>query len=586
MDFTTRMEAARAVRRAEAAIAVPALIQAAASHTDWYVRYRALVLLSGFNDPRAREMMIKMLGEPNDRLRGVAYGWFEHYPDPAVLPRLLAAVDREDSEFVRPALTRALAAHGSDPKVQAVLRRLVMFGHDFFRAGVIEALGDHRGGYALTQIVEVSRLEGPLQRDAVLAIGRIGDTRGLAVLAELQQKAPRHLQPSIAAAICLLGSNCASHTAYLVETVRFSIVNPGYQDLLRAAAGGLAALALSGHAEAATILFERGAPTQDPQRAAIVLALGNIALRNTPLMLDVLEQQTDLHAATELLREAFDMLDEDFEEEQFFVTVRRAYWAAPEGGVDIDAGNEVVRRIRSLAQATFTPGVLSDMGSFGGLFHWPVRISATPVLVASADGVGTKLKVAFMTGVHDDDRRRSGQPLRQRHPRAGREPLFFLDYLATGRLSPDVAEQIVEGLARPAARTAARCSAARPPRCRASTPMASTISPASSSARRARPVIDGRSGIARRRADRLPSSGLHTNGYSLARRIAFEVAALDPSARVPELGCRSATRCWCPHRSYLPVVRPLLGSASSRGWRTSPGAVITENVPRMRASGS
>jgi HEAT repeat protein len=345
MDFTTRMEAARVVRRADAATALPVLLQAAASHADWYVRYRALVLLSGFNDPRTREMMITMLGEPNDRLRGVAYAWFERYPDPAVLPRLLAAVDREESEFVRPALTRALAAHGSDPKVQAVLRRLVMFGHDFFRAVVIEALGDHKGTYALPSIIEVSRLDGPLQRDAVLAIGRIGDTRGLAVLAELQQKAPRHLQPSIAASICLLGSNCASHIGYLRDTVTFTVVNPGYQDLLRAAAGGLAGLALSGHREAAAMLFELGAPTQDPQRAAIVLALGNIALRNTPLMLEVLEQQADLHAATELLREAFDMLDEDFEEEQFFVTVRRGYWAAPDGSQARTIAEMLIQRL-------------------------------------------------------------------------------------------------------------------------------------------------------------------------------------------------------------------------------------------------
>jgi HEAT repeat protein len=331
VDYPVRMEAARTVRRAEAATAVPALLQAATAHKDWYVRYRALVLLSGFNDPRTREMMLKMLTEPNDRLRGVAYAWFEHHPEPAVLPRLLAALEREESEFVRPALTRALAAYGSDPKVQATMNRLVMAGHDFFRAVVIEALGDHRGAYALQPIVDVSRLDGPLQRDAVLAIGRIGDKRGLAALAELQQTAPRNLQPSIAAAICLLGSNCASHMGYLLDTVKFAVVNPGYQDLLRAATGGLAALALSGHPDAAALLFERGARTQDPQRAAIVLALGTIALRNTPLILQVLEKQADIDSATELLREAFDMLDEDFEEERFFVAVRRAYWAAPEG---------------------------------------------------------------------------------------------------------------------------------------------------------------------------------------------------------------------------------------------------------------
>jgi len=345
IEFPERMEAGRTVRRADAATAVPALLAAASGHKDWYVRFRSLVVLSGFNDPRIGDLMLKMLSDPNDRLRGVAYSWFEHHPDPAVLPRLLAALDREDSEFVRPALTRALAAYGSDPKVRTVMSGLVMKGQDLFRAVVIEALGDHGGGYALQPIVDVAKLEGPLQDDAVLAIGRIGDKRGLPVLAQLQQKSPRHLQPSLAAAICLLGSNCASHKGYLLETVKFTIVNPGFQDLLRAAAGGLAALAVSGDTEAAAVLFEQGAPTQDPQRAAIALAIGTVALRKPAVLLQVLEKQQDLGAATELLREAFDMLDEDFEEERFFVTVRRAYWAAPEGSAARKVAETLIQRL-------------------------------------------------------------------------------------------------------------------------------------------------------------------------------------------------------------------------------------------------
>src|SRR5436305_9275648 len=117
-------------------------------------------------------------------------------------------------------------------------------------------------------------------------------------------------------------------------------------------------------------------------------------------------------------------------------------------GVDIDAGNEVVRRIRSLARGTFTPGVLSDIGSFGGLFRLDRDRFEEPVLVSSADGVGTKLKVAFMTGRHDT----IGADLVNHCVNdilvQGARPLFFLDYLATGRLSPDVAEQIVTGVAR------------------------------------------------------------------------------------------------------------------------------------------
>src|SRR3954466_5603894 len=116
-------------------------------------------------------------------------------------------------------------------------------------------------------------------------------------------------------------------------------------------------------------------------------------------------------------------------------------------GVNIDAGNEVVRRIRSLARGTHTNGVLSDIGSFGGLFNLGSGRSGETVLVASADGVGTKLRVAFMTGVH----RTIGVDLVNHCVNdilvQGAEPLFFLDYLATGRLEPDVAVEIVDGLA-------------------------------------------------------------------------------------------------------------------------------------------
>src|SRR3989442_1971552 len=117
-------------------------------------------------------------------------------------------------------------------------------------------------------------------------------------------------------------------------------------------------------------------------------------------------------------------------------------------GVDIDAGNETVRRIRSLARGTFTPGVLSDIGSFGGLFRLDRDRYEEPVLVSSADGVGTKLKVAFMTGRHDT----VGADLVNHCVNdilvQGAEPLFFLDYLATGRLLPAVAEQVITGVAR------------------------------------------------------------------------------------------------------------------------------------------
>jgi len=330
IDYAVRSAAARAVRRAPAALALPALLDAVVAHADGYVRFRALVLLSGFNDPRTHDVMAGVLASPNDRLRAVSYSYFEHNPDPQILPRLLDALDREESEFVRPALTRTLAAYGGDSRARDVLTGLVLKGQDFFRSVVIEALGDYKAAYALKPITEVAKLEGPLQDDAVLALGKIGDKRSLETLAALQRTAPRTVQPSIAAAICLLGINCSSHQGYLVQTVRFGSDNLGYQDLLRASASGLASLAIAGDAAAASALIEAGAPSRDPVRAAIALALGAVALRNTPLMLKVLESQADPKPAVLLLGEAFDMLEEDLQEERFFVAVRRGYWAAPE----------------------------------------------------------------------------------------------------------------------------------------------------------------------------------------------------------------------------------------------------------------
>jgi HEAT repeat protein len=137
LDFPVRMNAGRTVRRAETTVAVPALLEAVATHKDSYVRFKALVVLSGFNDPRTGDVMVKALDDRNDRLRAAAYGWFEHHPDPKMAPRLLTALSKEESEFVRPSLTRALAALGTDAKVREVMTGLVMSGQDLFRAVVI-----------------------------------------------------------------------------------------------------------------------------------------------------------------------------------------------------------------------------------------------------------------------------------------------------------------------------------------------------------------------------------------------------------------------------------------------------------------
>jgi HEAT repeat protein len=345
LEFPVRTTAARTVRRAPANVAVPALLHAVRQHADGYVRFRALVLLSGFNDPQARDVMVQVLGDSNDRLRAVAYTYFEYNPDRSVVPRLLDALKREESEFVRPALTRALAASGGDPAVQAAMADAVMRGQAFFRSVVIEALGDHRAAYALKPLSGIARIDGPLQDDAALALGKIGDKSVLPILAQLQRSAPRESQPSIAAAICILGVNCASHQGFIEDSLRFSVANIGFQDLLRASAAALAALAVAGREQAASELVRLGGPARDPARAALALSLGTVALRNTPLLLRLLERDGMLDPATELLREAFDMLEEDFEEERFFATVRRAYWQAPEGSPARKVAEALVQRL-------------------------------------------------------------------------------------------------------------------------------------------------------------------------------------------------------------------------------------------------
>jgi HEAT repeat protein len=331
LDYDTRTAASRTVRRTGAAQAVPGLLQAVAEHADGYVRYRALVLLTGFNDPRTRDAVRESLTSPNDRLRTVAYSFFEHHPDRAMLPELLAALEKEQAEFVRPALVRALAALGGDTRVHATLIKEVGRGEDFFRSAVIEALGDYKAQYAYEALAAIAKLDGPLQDDSALALGKIGDRRALEVLAGLQGSAPRTRQPAIAASICLLGVNCGSHEGYLLDTLKFADQNPGYQDLLRGAAAGLGALALAGRAESATVLLTIGMPSRDPTRAPVALAVATIALRNTPLMLSILEKHPDRAGAIALVGEGFDMLEEDLDKERFFALTRRTYWESKEG---------------------------------------------------------------------------------------------------------------------------------------------------------------------------------------------------------------------------------------------------------------
>ena len=257
-----------------------------------------------------------------------------------------------------------------------------------------------------------------------------------------------------------------------------------------------------------------------------------------------------------------------------------------QSGVDIDAGNEVVRRIRSLAKRTFTPGVLSEIGSFGGLFSLASAGLADPVLVASADGVGTKLRVAFMTGIHNTVGRDLVNHCVNDILVQGAEPLFFLDYLATGRLDPVVAAEVVGGIAGACRENGCALlggETAEMPGFYADGEydIAGFIVGIVERSR----VIDGRSIVPGDVLIGLPSAGLHTNGYSLARRVLFETTGWTADTVVPELGATLGDALLAPHRSYLPLVRPLLPRQTLKGLAHITGGGITENLPRVLPEG-
>jgi phosphoribosylformylglycinamidine cyclo-ligase len=254
-------------------------------------------------------------------------------------------------------------------------------------------------------------------------------------------------------------------------------------------------------------------------------------------------------------------------------------------GVDIDAGNEAVRRIKSLARTTYTPAVLSGVGAFGGLFALDGGVK-DPVLVASADGVGTKLKVAFLAGVHDT----IGVDIVNHCVNdilvQGARPLFFLDYLASARLAPAVVEQVVTGIAQ----------ACRDNRCAllggetAEMPgfyaegeydIAGFIVGVVPRAN----LIDGSRIVRGDVLLALPSSGLHTNGYSLARAIVFQHLKLRVDSVVSELGETVGRALLRPHRSYLPAVGPLLDGGRLKGMAHITGGGIVENLPRTLPEG-
>jgi phosphoribosylformylglycinamidine cyclo-ligase len=257
-----------------------------------------------------------------------------------------------------------------------------------------------------------------------------------------------------------------------------------------------------------------------------------------------------------------------------------------ESGVDIDAANRAKKKIASLARGTWGPEVLSDIGNFGGLFEMPRGLDK-PVLVSSVDGVGTKLKVAFLARKHDT----VGEDLVNHCVNdilvQGAEPLFFLDYIASGVLDPAVVSDVVSGLARGCKENGCALiggETAEMPGFYApgEYDLAGCIVGAVARDR----VIDGRSIEAGDAVWAFPSSGLHTNGYSLARKIVFEEAKLSIDDELPGTGSSIRDALLAVHRSYLPEIRDIRSRAEIKGLAHITGGGLLENIPRILPAGT
>lgn len=261
-----------------------------------------------------------------------------------------------------------------------------------------------------------------------------------------------------------------------------------------------------------------------------------------------------------------------------------------DAGVDITSADRAKQRIKMLARKTFNKQVLSEIGGFGGLFALDLAKFPDPVLVSSCDGVGTKLKVAFDLGIHHTVGADLVNHCVNDIAVQGATPLFFLDYLATGELENDVVETVVRGISE--ACKANGCAliggeTAQMPGFYApgEYDLAGTIVGAVS-----RPSII--TGERIEPGDVLmgfPSNGLHTNGYSLARKLLFEVAGYTPDHFVNELKDKVGGALMRTHRSYLSVIRKLSSGGPeaplATGFAHITGGGITENLPRILPRG-
>src|ERR1043165_9599597 len=258
-----------------------------------------------------------------------------------------------------------------------------------------------------------------------------------------------------------------------------------------------------------------------------------------------------------------------------------------DAGVDIDAATRATDKIKELARRTFNERTLSDIGSFGGMFDGAFPGLSQPVLVASADGVGTKLKIAFATGVHNTVGRDLVNHCVNDILVQGARPLFFLDYVATGKLSPEVVASVVEGVTNGCRENGCVLLGGET----AEMPgfynegeydIAGFIVGVVDREK----TIDGKTIAPGDVLLALPSAGLHTNGYSLARKLFFEVAGYKPDTRVDELGMTAGEALLLPHLSYLKPLDGLLDRGVIKGLAHITGGGLTDNIPRILPEGT
>jgi phosphoribosylformylglycinamidine cyclo-ligase len=256
-------------------------------------------------------------------------------------------------------------------------------------------------------------------------------------------------------------------------------------------------------------------------------------------------------------------------------------------GVDIDAANRATEKIKELARATFNARTLSEIGSFGGMFDGSFPQMRAPVLVASADGVGTKLKIAFATGIHNTVGRDLVNHCVNDILVQGARPLFFLDYIASGKLTPEIVTTVVEGVTNGCRENGCVLlggETAEMPGFYADGEfdIAGFIVGVVDRER----IIDGRMIAPGDVVLGLPSVGLHTNGYSLARKLFFEVAGYSAGSHLDELGENIGASLLKPHVSYLRPLEGLLDRGLIKGLAHITGGGLTENIPRILPAGT